>query len=212
MTMRLPIRLAVFACVLAANVAPATDLPVPTVEYSADRVLETDAGIFEGRIYSAKGKERIETSMQGIESVMILRRDLQAGWMLMPAQRMYQELELGRAEEQAGLQSSDKADISVVGPETIEGRATTKYKMVMKDGSGGGFVWITEDGITVKMDLLGKDGRDRTRMTVTLTNIVIGAQNPALFELPEGYTAMRSFGAFGKPGGLRDAAGRIFNR
>jgi hypothetical protein len=211
----LPIRLALCACAFTAAVAHATDLPVPTVEYSADRTVETDAGTLEGRIYSAMEKERIETSMHGIENVMILRRDRQAGWMLMPAQRMYQEVDLARAEEQSGMQSSDKADITVVGPETVEGQAATKYKMVMKDGSGGGFIWITADGITVKMDLLGKSGGDKTRMTVTLKNIVIGAQDPGLFELPEGYKAMPSFGGLGgfvKPGTLRDAGARLFNR
>lgn len=85
--------------------------------------------------------------------------------------------------------------------------------MLMKDGSGGGFIWITQDGIPVKMDFLGKSGRDKTRMTVTLTNLTIGPQDPALFEPPADYKAMPSFPGFGGKGrGVFGAAKSLFNR
>jgi hypothetical protein len=129
---------------------------------------------------------------------MILRRDQQLGWMLMPAQRMYQKLDLARAQQQSGSQNADTVTIEQVGAESVEGHDATKYKMLMKDGSGGGFIWITAQGIPVKMDFLAKNGRDKTRMTVTLTNLAIGAQDPTLFEPPADYKALPAFGGFGK--------------
>jgi hypothetical protein len=190
----------------------ADGLPVPTVEYSADRTVATEAGTFDGKVYFTKDKERLETNAQGMQSVMILRRDQQIGWMLMPAQRMYQKLDLRRAQEQSGSQPSDDVTITEVGAETVEGHAATKYKMLLKDGKeGGGFIWITQDGIPVKMDFLGKSGREKTRMTVTLTNLTIGTQDPALFEPPADYKQMPSFG-FGKGGGVLGAAKSLFNR
>jgi len=205
---RLSIPLAL--CVTAlATTTHAGGLPVPTVEYSADRVIETSAGTFEGKVYSAKDKERSETNMQGMQSVVILRRDKRIGYMLMPAQKLYSQLDFKRAQEQSGAQPSDEVDISEVGSETIEGHAATKYKMVTKDGSAGGFIWITRDGIPVKMDVLSKSGRDKTRTTITLRNLTIGAQDPALFEVPSGYDAMPSFGGMGSPGG---AARGLFSR
>src|SRR3569833_3624151 len=69
--------LCLVAFAASANGAP---LPTPTVEYSADRVMETEAGTFEGKVYAAKDKERSETNMQGMTSVMILRRDKQLGY------------------------------------------------------------------------------------------------------------------------------------
>ena len=203
--------LAVMCAAAFAGPAGAADLPMPTVEYSADRVVETEAGTFGGKVYFTKDKERLETSlqgMQGMQSVMILRRDQQTGWMLMPAQRMYQKLDLRRAQQQASSQSADQMTIDEVGPDTVEGHAATKYKMLLKDGSGGGFIWVTQDGVPVKMDFLGKNGRDKTRMTVTLTNLTIGAQDPALFEVPADYKAMPSFPGFGKSG----LFGAAFNR
>ena len=213
MIRRLSIAFALCISASVAATAEAGSLPVPTVEYSADRVIETEAGTFGGRVYAALDKERLEMSMQGMETVTILRRDRGTAWMLMPAQRMYQEVDFGQAAEQSGAQPSDQVDITEVGAETVEGQAATKYKMLMKDGSGGGFIWITADGIPVKMDLLGKSGRDKTRMTVTLKNLVTGSQDPSLFELPDGYAGMPSFKGFGAPaGGLRGAGRRLLGR
>lgn len=174
----------------------ATELPAPTVEYSADRVMETAAGTFPGKVYSAHGKERSETTMGDMQSVMILRRDRQIGWMLMPAHKMYQQIDLAQAQEQSGAAPQDQVEITQVGSESIEGFDSTKYKLLMKDGSAGGFIWTTRDGIPVKMDLLSKGGRKKSRMTVTLKNIQIGTQDPRLFELPADYSAMPAMGGF----------------
>ena len=135
-------------CLVAfAATANGAGLPVPTVEYSADRVMETEAGTFEGKVYAAKDKERSETSLQGMTSVMILRRDKQLGYMLMPAQKMYQQMDFAKAQAQNGAQPADQVEITEVGSDTIEGQPTTKYKLIMKDGSAGGFMWFTKDGI-----------------------------------------------------------------
>ncbi|HKE94413.1 MAG TPA: DUF4412 domain-containing protein [Povalibacter sp.] len=179
----------------------AAGLPVPTVEYSADRIIESDAGTISGKVYAAKDRERTETNMGGMQSVMILRRDRQLGWMLMPMQKMYQQLDFAKAAQQSGAAPDDQVEITVVGSESVEGFAATKYKMLMKDGSAGGFIWITQEGIPVKMDMLSKSGRDKTRITMTLKNLTIGAQDPQLFELPADYAAMPAFGfGGGKPG------------
>jgi hypothetical protein len=175
----------------------AATLPVPSVEYSADRVMETSSGTFNGKVFATQDKERAETNMRGMQSVMILRRDKQIGWMLMPAQKMYMTMDFAKAQQQAGAAPDDKVEITEVGTETIEGFSTKKFKMLMKDGTGGGFIWITEHGIPVKMDMLSKSGGDKSRVTVTLTNLKIGAQDAQMFELPSGYTAMPSMGNMG---------------
>jgi hypothetical protein len=198
-----------FALASFATLSHGAELPVTKVEYSADRIMETEAGTFEGKVYAAKDKERTETSMRGMTSVMILRKDKQLGYMLMPAQKMYQQLELAQAQAQSGGgHPADEVDITEVGTDTIEGQATTKYKLVLKDGSAGGFMWFTKDGIMMKMDTVMKKGRNKSRMTLTLRNLQIGAQDASLFEVPAGYNQMPSFGGgFGgvggkKPGGL----------
>lgn len=194
------IRLAAIAAALIsfiASDATAVTMPAPSVEYSADRTIETSRGTFTGKVFAAKDKERAEMNMSGMQSVMILRRDKQLGWMLMPAQKMYMTMDFGKAQQQSGSAPNDQVDITEVGTETVEGFSSKKYKMLMKDGSGGGFIWITEQGIPVKMDFLSKSGSEKSRMTVTLKNLTIGAQDAEHFELPNGYTAMPSMGNFG---------------
>jgi hypothetical protein len=195
----IPLILCAAAFAAAAHAAP---LPVPTVAYSADRVIESEAGTMTGKVYATRGMERQETTMSGMTTVMILRHDKQLGYMLMPSQHMYSQLDLATARKQSGSQAPDLVEITRVGSETIEGHSTTQYKMMMKDGSGGGFIWITSDGIPLKMDMLSKNGGAKTRMTLTLTNLKIGAQDPQLFEVPSGYTAMPKFGGAAGVGGF----------
>jgi hypothetical protein len=179
----------------------AAGLPAPTVEYSADRLIESDAGTFNGKVYSAKDRERTEMHMGDMQTVMILRRDKQVGWMLMPMMKSYQEMDLAQAAQQSGAAPDDQVEITVVGTESVEGVESTKYKMLLKDGSAGGFIWVTQQGIPVKMDMLSKSGRDKTRITMALKNLQIGTQDPQLFEIPAGYSQMQAFGVgAGKPG------------
>lgn len=179
-------------------------LPVPTVEYSADRTIETEAGTMTGKVYSARDKERSETNMRGMQTVMILRRDKQLGYMLMPAQKMYQQMDFAKAQQQSGGQPADQVEITEVGSDTIEGQPTTKYKLIMKDGSAGGFMWITKDGIAVKLDAISKENGKKTRFTMTLSNLQIGTVDPSVFEVPAGYSAMPSFGGMmGGHGGVK---------
>lgn len=190
--------------------ATAAALPTPSVEYSADRVMQTEVGTIEGKVYSSKDKERMETTMKGMTSVMILRTDRKEGYMLMPAQKMYMQMDYAKAQSQSGSRPADSnVEITEVGSESIEGQACTKYKMITKDGSAGGFMWITKDGIVMKMDGIVKNGKDKSRMTMTLKNLQVGAQDAALFEVPAGFTKLPSMGNMGGFGGaMPTGAGR----
>jgi hypothetical protein len=192
------IGLCLYALVGAAAEGP---LPAPKVEYSADRTMEGDAGTFSGKVNVTKDKERAEMQMHGMSTITIQRRDKQLSWMLMPAQQMYMERPLREARQQMRDGPPDNVTISEVGKETLDGVETTKYKLLMKDGSAGGFMWFTADGIAMKMDLLQKEGGKKTRMTISLTNLKIGPQDPALFEVPSGYNKMPNMGKMmGMPG------------
>lgn len=202
-----------------ASVAGAqTPLPVPTVEYSADRIVQSSAGTFTGKIYATPDKERADTQMTGVETVMITRRDKDVSWNVMPAQKMYMETDVRSAREHTAGMSAD-VTIAEVGPETVEGIATSKYKLLMKDGKAGGFMWFTAEGIMVKMDAVQKEGKESSRITMTLKNVQIGPQDPQLFEVPSDYTKMAggmAFGGFSKGGGLKGAMkgglGGVFHR
>jgi hypothetical protein len=172
-------------------------MPPPlTVEYSAERRIESADRTIDGRVSAAPGMERSELDMGGMSAVMILRTDRKLGWMLMPAQRMYQEMDFAQAAQQTGNVAADQVELEVVGKETVSGVATTRYKFVSKDRSAGGFLWYSADGIPVKMDLLSKDGGDKSRTTVTLQNIQVGPQDRTGFEVPAGFNKLPGGGMF----------------
>ena len=177
----------VVSMVLMPFAVSAASLPEPKVDYSADSTMETEGGMtMKSRVYHSPGKQRME--MGGADgNVTIIRRDKKVTWQLMG--NMYMEMPMDQLES-PDLNSMD-VEQTVVGNETVNGVQTTKYKMIAtkKDGSKfGGFFWTTKDGIPMKMDLLSKEGDKKMRIVSELTNLKVEKQNPALFEIPAGYT------------------------
>ena len=161
--------------------------PESRVDYSADSTMEMEGGMtMKSHVYHTSGKERME--MGGADgSVTIIRKDKKVMWQLMGD--MYMEMPLDQSNS-SDLSAMD-VEQNAVGEETINGIKTTKSKVIAtkKDGSKfGGFFWTTKEGITVKMDLLSKEGDKKMRMASELTNLKIEKQDPALFEIPVGYT------------------------
>jgi len=159
--------------------------PEPKVEYSADSTMEAEGGMtMKSRVYHAPGKQRME--MGGADGqVTISRKDKKVTWMLMGD--MYMEMPMDQSEDPHDMDTQ----MTTVGEETVNGVKTTKSKVIAtkKDGSKfGGFFWTTKDGITVKMDLLSKEGNRKDRISLNLTNLKIGKQDPKLFEVPPGST------------------------
>lgn len=182
---------------LTVNAAPP---PEPRVDYSADSTMEMDGGMtMKSHVSHTAGKERME--MGGAEgSVTIIRKDKKVMWQLMGDMYMEMPLDQSNASDLSGMD----VEQTTVGEETINGIKTTKSKVIAtkKDGSKfGGFFWTTKDGITVKMDLLSKEGDKKMRMASELTNLKIEKQDPALFEIPAGYTK-NDMGAMMGQGGM----------
>lgn len=176
--------------------------PDAQVDYSADSTMETEGGMtMKSRIYHSLNKDRME--MGGSDGMTsIIRKDKKVVWQLMG--NMYMEMPMD-ASNTPGMDGFDIVEQAEVGQETINGIKTTKSKIVAvkKDGSGkfGGFFWTTREGITVKMDMLSKEGDKKLRMTNELTNLKIERQDPALFEIPAGYTK-NDMGAMMGMGGM----------
>jgi hypothetical protein len=181
------VNLAVASAVLVPLAVWAAPPPEPKVDYSADSTMETEGGMtMKSRVYHSPGKQRMEMGGAG-GSVSIIRRDKKVMWQLMG--NMYMEMPM----DQSDAHDPQNMDVqqTAVGEETVNGVKTTKYKVIatMKDGKKfGGFFWVTKDHITVKMDLLYKEGDKKMRMANELTNLKVGKLDPQLFEIPPGYT------------------------
>lgn len=180
----------------------AAALELPNVEYSADSYIETAEKVMNGKVYYAPGKERREYLESGEKMIMIIRQDKKRAWVLMPEEKMYMDMQMsgGRSDDLSGYQIEQTR----VGEETVNGVRTTKSKIIMTGPQGskmGGFFWTSREGIVVKMDAIAVDKSSKDRIKIELRNLQVGAQDPALFEIPAGYSsAMGGFG--GVMGGM----------
>ncbi|MCC6502631.1 MAG: DUF4412 domain-containing protein [Deltaproteobacteria bacterium] len=177
----------------------------PKVEYSADSYMETAEAVMAGPVYYAPGKERREYLTDGQKMVMITRHDKKAVWMLMPEEKTYMEMKLSSRQGRKDDLSAYKIEQTMIGPETVNGVNATKSKILMvapDGGKMGGFMWMSRDGILVKMDAIAVEKGSKERFTINLKNLKIGRQDPKLFEIPADYTGM-AMGGFGMaiPGG-----------
>jgi len=186
----------VFAGSLILASAQAANLPMaPKVEYSADQTMETADATVTGKVYVTPTRERREMNMSGETMTMIVRRDKKLGWTLMPSEKMYMEISFDQVlNQQPENPDNYKIETTAMGTENINGVAAEKTKVVMTNKQDGnkmsGFWWVTKDGIVVKMDVKAEQRGESGRIKLTLSNLKIGKQNPALFEIPAGYSKM----------------------
>lgn len=191
------------AALTMAGAAQAAGPSRPQVEYSADSVMETAEVSMKGRVHYTPTRERREMVMGsgGDKMITITRHDKKVAWTLMPAEKMYMEMSIAQAGAKNKSDPSQyKIEQTVVGPETVNGVNTTKSKIIMTGPKGekmGGFMWVTRENIVVKMDAIAVDKKQKHRFKTELTNLKVGKQDAALFEIPPGYTTM-DMGGMGK--------------
>jgi hypothetical protein len=164
----------------------------PTVEYSADMIMQSERGSIKSKIYHAMGgKGRQEMSARGSTQIVITRGDKKVAWALMPDQKSYIETSIDESKQKSGTNVSDcDMDITPLGTETVNGVKATKNKVSMScpdKANYNGHMWITKEGIMVKLDAVAGQGSNQTHLKVDLMNLKIGKQDPSLFEIPAGY-------------------------
>ncbi len=187
---------AVLIAVLAAVTAGATAPPWPQQQatYSADSSIRAGGVQLEGRVHHDRGKERREMTIQGVRQIVILRPDRNRAYLIMPQMNSGFEMDFGAAgfpspeHYMAGLQPVAE------GRETVEGLETTRYRISGTAGDGAtmdGHVWVTDDGIIMRMRGTASTQTDTQDILVTLSNVVRAPQDAALFEPPAGLNLMR---------------------
>lgn len=177
--------------------------------YDGTRVMEFQGGTFEMTERRAPGKMYTEMHVGDMTAGVILREDLNKSYILMPSMGFYKEetLEDGMTQASNGLEFSE---IEKVGAEDVNGHASTKYNMRFKDkeGTGSGFVWVTDTGVPIKIDMLySGQGVTDQRLTMQFTELNLRQQEPAYFEVPANLTPMSFSGGISNFGKLMGMGG-----
>lgn len=181
----------------------------PNVSYDGVRIMTMKEGEFQIAERKAPQKMFSEFTMGAMSSGFILREDLDKAYLLMPSMGMYRETSLSEGEYEAagGMEFSE---IEAVGEEIVNGHPSTKYKTKFKDkeGKGAGFVWITDTGVPIKMDMIySSRGEKGMRLSSELVELNLRPQDPAAFELPAGLSPMGAKGIFGSMFGQQGQTG-----
>lgn len=177
--------------------------------YDATRIMETKDGKLSFKERKAPQKSAMEISMGGMGGTMIMREDLNKAFFVMTDMGMYREMALGEAMSQSadGMQVSK---VEELGRETVNGYSARKFKTQFKDkdGKGAGFMWITDDGVPIKMDMIYKNrGMKGQRMKMELVDLQMRNQDPSHFELPDGIQPMNFAAMMGMAQQMEQATG-----
>lgn len=161
--------------------------------FSGTRHMEMKEGQFDSFVRQDGGKTRMEINTGEMSGVIITRQDTGKNYLLMPSMSMYREMDIKGLRE-AGSSDIDFSEASKVGRENINGYDCTKFRARFKDkegGEGGGFYWVSDDGILMKVNMIYQSKKQKgQRMVMEMRDLEIGPQDPNEFEVPAGYSKM----------------------
>jgi len=177
--------------------------------YDGTRVMEVEGRQIEMTERRAPGKMYTEIFLSNMTTGIILREDLQKSYTLMPSLGYYREtsMEEGMTQASNGLEFSK---IEKVGSENINGHASTKYQARFsdKEGEGTGFIWVTDTGVPIKMDMVYSNNETQgTHITMEFTELNLRDQDPKYFEVPANLKPMTLGGGLSGLGAMLGMGG-----
>lgn len=157
----------------------------PAGDYTAEFKIQGYGPKLRGRVYGAPGKERRETADPWGGSTMIFRYDLGVAWTILPNGRFYTEFPLRPPGTRAMPPGSVPPGLARIEDDDINDIPATKYAFPASPAGPGGYVWLSREGIALRIDGQPRPGFPEIRFE--LDNLHYGQQNAGMFELPPGY-------------------------
>src|SRR6266436_3416120 len=183
-------RSAILALLLVPGLARAATLGEERIGFTADRTLVIDGRTYQGKIWTMPGKERHEQAIQAFRPVFLLRADNPLGEVVLP--QLHTIVQFAMPPE---LRLFNHPDLrkDPLGEETVNGIATTKYKIdeTVPEGHAAGTLWLSRDGIPMRLagSFAATNGNVST-LRWELRHVKIGPQPAALFEAPQGFSKL----------------------
>lgn len=159
------------------------------IPFSADRTVVWKGKPYVGKFYAAPGMQRHEQEISGFHPTAILRADQHIAYLILPEAHLYTQFPFPAV-------VSEEGGIDRLGPpvarDAINGRKVLKYRLDRTGSDGSalqGAVWITPDGIVMRLEgAYLAPGHNPAPASLELSNVKVGPQDPALFEVPPGFT------------------------
>lgn len=151
-------------------------------DFSADVVSRSAGQRMTGKI--AVSKDKVRMDMGGMTTIS--RMDKMVSWVIMPNDKMYMEQPIDMSKT-AGASEKMPGEIERVslGPETVDGRATIKYRVVyIANGVKTSMLQWIDNQTNIPVKTAAEDGT----WSMEYKNLKSGAQDSSLFEVPAGYS------------------------
>ncbi|RAU21205.1 hypothetical protein CU669_14750 [Paramagnetospirillum kuznetsovii] len=178
-------------CGMAAEAAEAAlELLDAATSYTADFTVSSPRGTYRGKVWHAKGRERREVATSGGGQAVLLRRDLDAAYVMSLGAKWYVGVSMQAAGALAGGLDSWQVSRTKLREETVSGLKATRWT-ARADGPKGGFtgdIWTTRDGIIVKaVGVVDNPKGDDSPVEMTLSGLKVGAVDQQMLDLPHGW-------------------------
>lgn len=161
--------------------------PVP---FHADMTLLSEDGVeMKGHVWYDSGYERRDIYVDGSDMTLITVPDREVLVAIMPHQKVAMEMPLKPGARYYDEASMADVVLESVGREKVSDESTIKYRAMGSQMDG--FVWITDDGIAVKLEGKMKDSRRWVNVLMVHENVVRGPVDRTLFQIPSGFQTMK---------------------
>ena len=159
--------------------------PAAAAQFSAVMMIKDGDRLVPAKIYVQDGKMRQEFNDQQGQTITIVRPDMKVVWIILPWERAYAELPLGRKLPGQFIQIPvDALSKRLVGKEMVNGYEAEKYEVTVRGGRGleKQIIWLVPK-LETPVKMLCND----RKFCVEYQSIKEVSQADRLFNLPPGY-------------------------
>jgi len=164
--------------------------PAAAAQFSAVMTIKDGDRFVPAKIYVQDGKMRQEFNDEAGQTITIVRPDMKVVWIILPRERAYTELPLGRKLPGQFIQIPiDALSKRLVGKETVNGYESERYEVTVRGGRGleRQTIWLAPKlGTPVKMLC------NERKFCVEYQTIKEVIQADRLFNLPPGYKKLEA--------------------
>ncbi|MEQ8700498.1 MAG: hypothetical protein RLT05_28550, partial [Bauldia litoralis] len=165
----------------------------PTVDFTADMEFRNGEGqVRKARLYYTAAKQRLEF-LAGEEPVALLVDTVaKKNLLLLLNRREYRATAYAQPDYFFGV-SQPESKRRKVGDETLLGRKVDRMEVNAKARTGDlfdGTAWVTAERIVVRLEGTIARGKQKQKISMTMTALTVGPVDAALLAVPEGYKAL----------------------
>ncbi len=172
----------------------ALDLLDPALSYSADFTFTNEKGTYHGMAWHAPGRERRDYMTKSGSQSVVVRRDTNTVFLMNIDARWSVSLALSSVAGLVGGLDTLQAERTPLGPETVNGMATTRYKVKGTSAKGGRFegeAWFSKDGIMMRAEgTVTPQTGNLMRIKTELSNVKVTEVIAATFDVPTNMTSL----------------------